>query len=363
MSKSTVAKRTMPLLVRNLKDTLNTFLDVELADSPGVAFTSDIWRSRAMTSFISLTVHLIDRNFEMRRFVLACRPFDVRSSSDRIQEVLDTMITDQKMSEGTVLTMVTDAASNFKRAVADSPVIDDHHICLCHVINLALQDCLNQEEIKPTMDIIRRLAKATHQSTIRTNLIREECQKQDVSFIKIIQPVVTRWSSMVMCLQSVLKIAPVLKALRDHRDFSTDKGRLIPSNKEFDLLQGLLGPLEFIMDIQTQLQADLTPTAQKYIPSLFHLCLMTESKMYRESSSITQTVVAAFENGIKQRVQNFGKVSQNFCLANLLHPSLKGKHLKLRDGKDESFQKTLDFVRSCHPDKEQEKTQDVSNMQ
>ena len=78
----------------------------------------------------------------------------------------DTMINDiEGLQYRTLKTMTTDAASNMRKAMKESMVIDTHFRCLAHVINICFVKALEQETVAQSIQKCKALAAATHRST------------------------------------------------------------------------------------------------------------------------------------------------------------------------------------------------------
>ena len=83
---------------------------------PGVAFTSDMWRSRALDSFLSLTCHLINASMELVKIVPFVQYFgDNKHSGHNIKLMMDQFLKVIGMDGDQVAKVcVTDNASNNK---------------------------------------------------------------------------------------------------------------------------------------------------------------------------------------------------------------------------------------------------------
>ena len=68
--------------------------------------------------------------------------------------------------------MTTDAASNMRKAMKESMVIDTHFRCLAHVINICVVKALEQETVAQSIQKCKALAAATHRSTQKNELLK-----------------------------------------------------------------------------------------------------------------------------------------------------------------------------------------------
>ena len=82
----------------------------------GVAFTTDMWTARTGDSFMSLTVHYVDRNFVLQRWTAHVLYFPEAHSGKMIKIALDKMIEEIGLDDaGITLYAVNDSAANAKK--------------------------------------------------------------------------------------------------------------------------------------------------------------------------------------------------------------------------------------------------------
>jgi hypothetical protein len=69
-------------------------------------------------------------------------------------------------------TMTTDAASNMRKAMEESMVIDKHFKCVDHVINVCVQRALDEPTVSGAVQKCKDLASATHRSSTKNDKLR-----------------------------------------------------------------------------------------------------------------------------------------------------------------------------------------------
>lgn len=57
-----------------------------------LSLTVDLWTDRQLRSFMGVTVHFFDSNYELKTNVLACKLFEGRNSGENLKKELDQMI-------------------------------------------------------------------------------------------------------------------------------------------------------------------------------------------------------------------------------------------------------------------------------
>jgi len=177
-SRSTLSRKMVPILYKNLKETMDAFLNEELTGTiPGVSFTSDGWSSRKLQKFLSLTLHIIDSKWRLHRFVIHCQQYEGASTGNNIMLLIDRMIDDIPIIPKAITTMVTDGEASMKKAMEQCLNINEHLVCIVHTIQNCLRDAFAPTAVKAAIGKAHALATATHKSAKMNDLIRQECQK------------------------------------------------------------------------------------------------------------------------------------------------------------------------------------------
>ena len=104
--------------------------------------------------------------------------------------------------------MTTDNAINIVAAFREAKHVHSSHGCFDHILNLVVKNGLKKvPSIINAVMVLKRMATATHKSTLYCERIRPECSDQEKStteyatnnkYVKIIQPIDTRWNSTLM---------------------------------------------------------------------------------------------------------------------------------------------------------------------
>ena len=82
-------RQKLPLLYGQVKQYISEELARELNDCEGLGASTDMWTSRSNDSYISVTLHFINKNFELKKFVLACQPFSGQHTAAALAKALD----------------------------------------------------------------------------------------------------------------------------------------------------------------------------------------------------------------------------------------------------------------------------------
>jgi len=82
----------VPLLYANCKAQVDKILAKELPDCRGVCFTADYWTSRAADPYLGMTLHYINSEFQLKKFLVSCRSADYRHTAINIGSHMDKVI-------------------------------------------------------------------------------------------------------------------------------------------------------------------------------------------------------------------------------------------------------------------------------
>ena len=186
---------------------------------------------------------------------------DKSHTSANIERVLDSQIAKVPgLSELTRSYAVTDSAANILKSVRDCDRIYAGVRCIDHVIHTAVEAAF-QTAIKSIVTHCKKIAAATHKSSKTCELIREACNETDTKYVKVIQPVKTRWHSLAMCIESVLRLKSALIKLKEKEDSDSCKqlkvlAKETPSKVQFDIMENLIPEMNFIKTMSERLSSE-----------------------------------------------------------------------------------------------------------
>lgn len=159
------------------------------------ALTSDIWSSRTSEAYISLMIHYLTKDFDMRVVTLRCAPFsDVRHTGSEIAGIIKKSLEDADLPLENMVVYVTDNASNATKSARDLGV--GHQGCVAHTLNLIVQkfarwkmpdanqptlDGISEQlaKISKAIEIVREYAKYLGNSTIGTQWIKMAMERSN----------------------------------------------------------------------------------------------------------------------------------------------------------------------------------------
>ena len=312
---------------------------------PGVAFTSDMWRSRALDSFLSLTCHLINSSMELIKIVPFVQYFgDNKHSGYNIKLLMDQFLQVIGMERDQVAKVcVTDNASNNKVMFRLSGGNLTAYYCNIHTMQLAIEQVFKLKiiniHVDEAMDKCKDLASFVRRSERNKNELKKACQDTETSFKMPKVPNETRWNSKEENVATTISLKPALQRIQQD-DTDLRWSDVIPNAAEFNLLESLVEILSRVKVANKNWEGDLKPTIQYVVPELFDLKDTLEKK-----HSNRERYVSVFARELKKLIElRFPKCgTENVlnCIAHLLDPEYKGVILRQYGG---TYEKTREEI-------------------
>ena len=335
-SATTFSKRKLPLLYDNVKGMVDKDLKKDLPDCEGLGFSTDLWTSRNNDPYQAVTIHYITTHFLLKKFLLGCFPFPGNHKGERIARKLDQIVSVLDLHSSTVTSCVTDQGANMIKAVEKS-VLDNNILCNDHIIHLIVTDSIKKVPcIQIAVDKCVALASNTHRSSINQGRIQKECEDitgsnlEEVVYRKIITPCSTRWNSQHMCVESIISMKTALLSIKEGEGDDA-LSALIPSEEDFESLEGISQLLNSLHRVSEALSADKVPTIHLVCQHIFNVSHFIQ-KFVDEELPGKELAVRLLEE-INRRLPQFGAAVPMNAMAHFLDPIYRGSVLTTVEGK------------------------------
>lgn len=174
-----------------------------LKDIHFVAITTDSWTSVSTESYLAITCHFIDQNFNLNSSLLAVPKVNEQHTSENLANVLQ-QIFDEWQIGSKVSCIVTDSAANM---IKTCELLQKRHLpCYAHSMNLAVQENLKLDCVKDVLAKCKEIVRHFKSSTLAYEMFKSH-QKENSGNepIKLIQEVSTRWNSTLHMLERIVK--------------------------------------------------------------------------------------------------------------------------------------------------------------
>lgn len=242
-----------PHCVVQLKSKLRTAL--------AVAITTDGWQSKAIKSFLSVTVHWLDDEFGMQRAVLGVERIKGSHTHENIAAALRALLSAfellDKAAHGT-----SDNAEAWVGAVKEVTGLSSR--CFAHSLQLIIKWATEANAALITK--ARDLVSVFHHSPGKVEVLEAMQKELDMAKKKLVSDVSTRWQATYLMLESVVENE---KALDLACSVIPAEKRL--SEQEFAQLRELAAGMRPYYEITTRLEGEQYPTMNELLPRWFSL--------------------------------------------------------------------------------------------
>jgi hypothetical protein len=175
-----------------------------------ISLTTDGWTNRATQSFITVTAHVINENWESQVYVLSTSELEESHTGENLSNQFDAVLQEWELTKDRI-SDTTDNAANVCLAMRLSDV--QHVRCMAHTLNLASQKCLSISEISRVCGKVRRIVTYLHRSALAASLLKKTLEQLELPFLKPIIDVTTRWNSSLDMLERYLQLRPAISVV------------------------------------------------------------------------------------------------------------------------------------------------------
>ncbi|XP_059366328.1 zinc finger BED domain-containing protein 4-like [Carassius carassius] len=210
--------------------------------------TTDLWSSRTSEPYISLTVHFVDEEFELKSRCLQTSYFPADHTGENIALGLREALAAWDLCEERQVAITTDNGTNMVKAVELNQWTRIQ--CFGHRLHLAIENALkkNAQCINRATGICRKIVGHFSHSWKKRVALREAQRELNLPEHAMVTDCATRWGSSQKMIERVLEqqsaLSKVLSADRKVR-------HLLPSWQDLEVLESVnkaLSPLQDFTD-------------------------------------------------------------------------------------------------------------------
>lgn len=241
-----------------------------LSNAQRVAITMDGWTSCATQSYITVTAHHIDNDWNMKNHVLQTRAFNEAHTGQNLSAFLCDVCCEWKLSDKKPA-LVTDNARNMLLAGA-SAEMEPHIRCIAHTLNLSSQKALKVETVSALLVKIRKLVTFFHKSPKACEALHEVQAQLKLKHHKLVHDVSTRWNSSLDMMERLWEQQAAV-TLTTRKMKSRGRGESLPSLTEEDitLMPEVIKLLTPLKTATKCLSEETSPTISIIAPTLAKL--------------------------------------------------------------------------------------------
>lgn len=269
-----------------------------ILQSTRVAITTDSWTSRATQSYVTVTAHYIDLNWEMCSSVLQTRLLSESHTGVNIGKVLTESATEWGFADRHPA-VVSDNASNMDVAVKECG-FSPHIKCFAHTLNLASQRALDVSQVSRLLGRVRRIVTFFHKSTSAFSILQEKQTLLNIPKHKLIQDVATRWNSSYDMLDRFLEQQPAIVAALMHKDLrKREKDLFTIKEDDVTTAEDIVAVLKPVKSATTVLCSEKSPTLSVVYPLFTQI--MRNMSADNNDKPLIRDLKKAFSNDFQKR--------------------------------------------------------------
>lgn len=202
--------------------------------------TTDLWTSRAMDAYMTITVQMITESWEMDAWCLGCSEMNSDHKAENLLEALDETMEDWNMDKNKMSAVTTDNASNNIKAFSQRYTWIP---CFGHNLDLATDKALAIDRVSSALSRLRKTVSAFSRSPKMSRLLLEKQTDLGLPQKKLLHDTPTRWISGYDMVERFLEQQQAVSAA-----LATEKKKwhLMPRDSDITTLETVkevLGPL------------------------------------------------------------------------------------------------------------------------
>lgn len=315
---------------------------LQISNISNLCMTSDLWSSDSSSSindFISVTIHGVDKNFEMKNICLDVKPFDGEThSGELIAQNLCQAITNWEI-ETKLKVIITDNARNIVNATKSIPNIE-HIPCMAHSLQLVLQDAVFEvKDIKDMVTIARKIVGHFSHSTKAVKILRAAQEAHNVPIHILVQDVPTRWDSTYLMLNRLNEQRVAVQAVLPELNISYDL-----NTQQWILLQQVVQILKYFEEVTKALSNNDTTLADA-IPLVNSLFKALELEGSKSVDQAVGNMAAKLTTKLSERLGAL-EDKDSYILATAVDPRYKLRVFRHQDTINKAKELLYDAVQS-----------------
>lgn len=272
-SKKTIERKLIPELFESTKSLVYSLL----TEAKYVSITTDFWASTNTESFLTITAHFFDVNFNLRQFVLTTEKLSSNHNGQYLSDVLMNTFNEWNI-RSKISAIVSDSGDNIKSAVHILQI--PHLPCVAHEVNLIVNNCLimddsreqneNEEDaytkvyvqIKCIFTLCHSIVEHFRHCEISTRLLAEKQQQMSMPVLKLKQDVQTRWISKLIMLERLIQVRKPLTVV----SLITPRCPDMLTTQQWSIIEDLVILLKPFENFTEQISSKKNSTLSNIIP-------------------------------------------------------------------------------------------------
>ncbi len=304
--RTTFSRNILPTMYKDVKCQTINQITIDFVDLPSFSFTTDIWSSRSMESYISFCLIYLTADFELRSVALENKPFQSLShTGEAILESLEKSLDDWSLPRNIPIYVLRDNGANMKSAMNLSQSFTDL-CCFAHTLQLAIHDAISEIEGMQTMlGKCKKIVSHYHHSCQASQLLHTQQSKLGRAERELIMSVATRWNSDFYMVKRLTEEKAAVSAE------ITESGKVENLTvNEWKLAEGYAAILAPFEQASRELCGESYPTLSMKIPAIHGLCQQLQSFICEPSNRGSGiTLARKLTASLAKRFPSFAEVN------------------------------------------------------
>ncbi|RXN30789.1 zinc finger BED domain-containing 1-like protein [Labeo rohita] len=306
----------MPKLYAELRENV----EKELCDLKYFATTTDLWSSRTMEPFLSLTIHYITDDWNLGSRCLQTSYFPAEHTAEEIAQGLKEALESWGFKEERQVCITTDNGTNVVKAAS----LNDwtRLQCFGHRLHLAIEKSVKDPRIDCAVGVCKKIVSAFSYSWKRRKELKKGQAEHHLPFHRLITETPTRWGSCQMMIQRVLEqekaLSQVLKADRKTK-------HLVPTWQDTDVLESISRTLGPLLEFTDALSGE-DYVSVSYIKPVLHLFNNTVLAAADDDTELTKDMKRVLLEYLNEKYSD-PKTVDLLDMASLVDPRFKDAYI------------------------------------
>ena len=238
----------------------------DLKQAEYFAATTDLWTSAADHPYLSLTVHFIDKNWELKSYCLDTVPLLIDHTDQNIAETLKDVLANWNLDHDKLIATTTDNGSNF---VAAFQSLEWERIsCFGHNLDLSIGKALKFDRVETVIRKCHKLVELFSRSWKKSRHLHQKQVELGLDQHKLVADVSTRWGS---TCKMICRIIEQQQAICGVLADECKNWYRMPSGTDFSTLEAIVSVLKPLHIFTDALSAEKCVTVSAIRPLLTHI--------------------------------------------------------------------------------------------
>ncbi|XP_033995699.1 zinc finger BED domain-containing protein 1-like [Trematomus bernacchii] len=292
----------------------------DVASADYFATTTDLWSSRTMEPYMSLTVHYIDADFNLKTKCLQTAFFPEDHTGQNIAHGLREAMAAWGLKEDKLVCMTTDNAANIKLA----PEVNGwmRLQCFGHRLHLAIENAMKDPRIGRAMGLCKKLVSSFSYSWKKKRELAVAQQQLNLPEHSLKTECPTRWGSRQAMIDRVLEqqkaIAQVLSSDRKTRHLSL-------TWQDVDVLEAINKSLSPLVEFTDTLSGEKYVSVSFFKPTL-HLFNNSLLAVQEDDTDLTKSIKKKILDYLNDKYDD-AATQELLDMASALDPRFKLKYV------------------------------------